>query len=91
ASALFKGNLTADLLYLGFGAVQFGVYNEWRNRFSPMSNSMAFIGGGVAGSVATTCTYPLDLLRTRLAAQGEPKVYKSLSHAIGQMYRSEGV
>ena len=30
AQALFKGNLTADLLYVCYGAVQFGLYNEWK-------------------------------------------------------------
>eukprot|EP01134_Creolimax_fragrantissima_P001016 CFRG1016T1 len=91
ATALFKGNLTADLLYLGFGAAQFGFYNEWRKQFTPVSNTMAFLGGGLAGSVATVVTYPLDLMRTRLAAQGEPKIYKSLTHAIGELYKIDGV
>ena len=30
--ALFKGNLTADLLYFCYGAIQFGLYNEWKSR-----------------------------------------------------------
>lgn len=28
-----------------------------------------FVGGGLAGMTAATATYPLDLVRTRLAAQ----------------------
>ena len=28
-----------------------------------------FVGGGLAGVTAATTTYPLDLVRTRLAAQ----------------------
>lgn len=28
-----------------------------------------FVGGGLAGVTATSLTYPLDLVRTRLAAQ----------------------
>jgi solute carrier family 25 phosphate transporter 23/24/25/41 len=28
-----------------------------------------FVGGGLAGITAATATYPLDLVRTRLAAQ----------------------
>ena len=33
-----------------------------------------FVAGGAAGCVSTTLTYPFDILRTRLAAQTEPKV-----------------
>lgn len=31
--------------------------------------SIHFVGGGLAGITAATATYPLDLVRTRLAAQ----------------------
>lgn len=31
--------------------------------------SVHFVGGGLAGITAATATYPLDLIRTRLAAQ----------------------
>lgn len=48
---------------------------------------MALVGGGLAGSVATITTYPLDILRTRMAAQGEPRVYPTLRSAIVNMYR----
>lgn len=41
----------------------------------PLSQTtVSFIGGGVAGAGATLASYPFDLLRTVLAAQGEPKV-----------------
>ena len=33
-----------------------------------------FVCGGMAGCVATIVSFPLDVLRTRLVAQGEPKV-----------------
>ncbi|MCJ1449818.1 mitochondrial thiamine pyrophosphate transporter [Mycoblastus sanguinarius] len=50
----------------------------------------AFISGAVAGASATTVTYPLDLLRTRFAAQGPDKVYKSLRGGIRDILREEG-
>lgn len=50
----------------------------------------AFISGAVAGASATTVTYPLDLLRTRFAAQGPDKVYTSLRAGIRDILREEG-
>ena len=50
----------------------------------------AFIAGAAAGAVATTATYPLDLLRTRFAAQGSDKVYRSLIGSIRDIARTEG-
>ena len=40
---------------------------------------LAFVGGAVAGASATVCTYPFDVMRTVLAAQGSPRVYDSLA------------
>ena len=51
----------------------------------------SFVSGGVAGAVATTLTYPLDLLRTRFAAQGSDKIYASLRGSIRDIARDEGV
>ena len=52
---------------------------------------MSFISGAVAGASATTLTYPLDLLRTRFAAQGNQKVYPSLHKSILTIFHDEGV
>jgi solute carrier family 25 thiamine pyrophosphate transporter 19 len=38
------------------------------------SSAKQFVGGAVAGVAATVSSYPLDLIRTNFAAQGEPKV-----------------
>ena len=44
----------------------------------------------MAGASATTFTYPLDLLRTRFAAQGPDKVYASFRGGIRDILREEG-
>jgi len=51
----------------------------------------SFIAGGSAGALATAVTYPLDLLRTRFAAQGNDRVYTSLPRALAQINREEGL
>lgn len=40
--------------------------------FGPL---VSYASGAVAGVAATIGSYPFDLLRTTLAAQGEPKVF----------------
>ena len=37
------------------------------------------------------CTYPFDVLRTTLAAQGSPRVYDSLAAAATGIVRARGV
>jgi solute carrier family 25 thiamine pyrophosphate transporter 19 len=51
----------------------------------------SFLSGAVAGGLATAATYPLDLLRTRFAAQGNDKIYASLLFSIREISRYEGV
>jgi len=51
----------------------------------------SFAGGASAAAVATLCTYPLDLLRTVMAAQGVPPVYPSVAAAARGTVRQRGV
>ncbi|MEE6528718.1 hypothetical protein FKM82_017197, partial [Ascaphus truei] len=56
----------------------------------PRGPAVHFLCGGLAACSSTLTVQPLDTLRTRFAAQGEPKVYRSLRQAVVTMYRSEG-
>jgi solute carrier family 25 (mitochondrial thiamine pyrophosphate transporter), member 19 len=53
----------------------------------------SFVSGACEGATATTATYPLDLLRTRFAAQGPAtaRIYRSLTSSISEIARTEGV
>ncbi|KAE8856535.1 hypothetical protein PTNB73_09800 [Pyrenophora teres f. teres] len=76
-TGLWKGNIPAELMYLTYGSAQFSAYSN-------------FISGATAGAVATTATYPLDLLRTRFAAQGPERVYTSIVTSLKQIAQQEG-
>ncbi|KAF2427593.1 mitochondrial deoxynucleotide carrier [Tothia fuscella] len=97
-TALWKGNVPAEGLYLSYCALQFVTYSSASRVLSSDTlpwklnpSAVSFIAGAFAGTVATTTTYPLDLLRTRFAAQGTEKVYKGLFSGIQMIQANEGM
>ncbi|KAG6042530.1 mitochondrial thiamine pyrophosphate transporter [Claviceps sp. Clav50 group G5] len=95
-TALWKGNVPAELMYVCYAALQFSTYRTTTmllqtalpTRLPDAAES--FIAGASSGALATAITYPLDLLRTRFAAQGRTRIYSSLRGAIGDIWRDEG-
>ncbi|TDZ17726.1 Mitochondrial thiamine pyrophosphate carrier 1 [Colletotrichum orbiculare MAFF 240422] len=95
-TGLWKGNVPAELLYVCYSAVQFTTYRSTAQLLQSAFDDKlphaaeSFISGAAAGAAATTATYPLDLLRTRFAAQGNERIYNNLRHAVTDIYRDEG-
>ncbi|KAI5466414.1 mitochondrial carrier domain-containing protein [Mariannaea sp. PMI_226] len=95
-TALWKGNVPAELMYVCYAAIQFTTYRNTtvflRTAFPDRLPDAAesFIAGATSGAAATGLTYPLDLLRTRFAAQGRHRIYSSLQGAIWDIKRDEG-
>ncbi|KAF2400325.1 mitochondrial thiamine pyrophosphate carrier 1 [Trichodelitschia bisporula] len=95
--ALWKGNVPAEGLYLSYSSIQFLSYKTLSDFIKPENlpfpcpeSGTTFMTGATAGVIATTSTYPLDLLRTRFAAQGQERVYSGLMAGIRQIHQSEG-
>jgi solute carrier family 25 thiamine pyrophosphate transporter 19 len=85
------------MMYVAYSAIQFTTYRSvtlgLQSTFGEHRLPAAvesFIAGASAGAVATTATYPLDLLRTRFAAQGTERIYTSLISSIRDIARYEG-
>jgi solute carrier family 25 thiamine pyrophosphate transporter 19 len=96
-TGLWKGNIPAELLYLTYGSVQFSAYTYISQLletipapYTPPGSVASFLSGATAGAAATTATYPLDLLRTRFAAQGKDRVYTSILESIRHVAQHEG-
>ncbi|PPJ60254.1 hypothetical protein CBER1_01340 [Cercospora berteroae] len=98
-TGFWKGNIPAEGLYLSYGAVQFLTYRSTSQCLDQVAeqsgvtipgSAKSFISGAVAGTAATTTTYPLDLLRTRFAAQGTERVYDGLLGSVRDIVRYEG-
>jgi solute carrier family 25 thiamine pyrophosphate transporter 19 len=98
-TGFWKGNIPAEGLYLSYGAVQFLAYRSTSQALDTLAEKSnvklpgavkSFVAGAVAGTAATTATYPLDLLRTRFAAQGTERVYDGLLGSVRDITRTEG-
>ncbi|XHG03663.1 mitochondrial thiamine pyrophosphate transporter [Aspergillus wentii] len=95
-TGLWKGNVPAELMYVCYGAVQFTAYRSTTQALSQLGPHRlpppleSFVSGAVAGGLATAATYPLDLLRTRFAAQGPERIYKSLFSSVRDIAHNEG-
>lgn len=102
-TGLWKGNVPAELMYVSYSAIQFTTYRSTTQLLRRAAGggggeqhaipgaAESFLAGASAGAAATAATYPLDLLRTRFAAQGnDDRVYTSLRRAVAQIHRDEG-
>ncbi|KAL4734844.1 mitochondrial thiamine pyrophosphate carrier 1 [Aspergillus similis] len=97
-TGLWKGNIPAELLYVCYGGIQFTTYRTTTQLLAQLGPHRlpqpveSFISGALGGGVATAATYPLDLLRTRFAAQGsgDNRVYGSLFASLRDIARAEG-
>lgn len=91
--ALWKGNIPALLMVAPYASIQLATFYQFKRRTSGTISEpyLSLTLGAVSAALATLCTYPLDLLRTRLAAQPEPKIYHSFPHAIRSVIRDEGL
>ena len=83
-------------MYVCYASVQFTTYRSMALFLRSATPSRlpdaaeTFIAGATSGAASTTLTYPLDLLRTRFAAQGRHRVYTSLRGALFEIGRDEG-
>jgi solute carrier family 25 thiamine pyrophosphate transporter 19 len=95
ARGLWAGTVPALFLWVPYTAVQFAALGEFKrvareNGGDPEKPPLAFLGGAVAGATATVVTYPFDVMRTVLAAQGSPRVYDSLPAAAAGILKNRG-
>ncbi|BAT84522.1 hypothetical protein VIGAN_04192400 [Vigna angularis var. angularis] len=99
--AFWKGNLVTIAHRLPYSAVNFYAYERYKNLLhiflgeNHRGNTSAdlfvhFVSGGLSGITSATATYPLDLVRTRLAAQRSSIYYRGISHAFNTICREEG-
>ena len=100
-TSFWKGHLPAQYLSVVYGVCQFSSFESltkvaftvapWStdSHFRPVFH---FVFGGVAGVAGTLVSYPFDVVRTRLVAQGgrDNQLYSGTIDAVRKMKANEG-
>ncbi|XP_008785494.1 mitochondrial substrate carrier family protein V-like isoform X3 [Phoenix dactylifera] len=105
--AFWKGNLVTIAHRLPYSSISFYAYEHYKHAsmkllqlipgldrhkdYMAADVCVRLLGGALAGVTAASITYPLDLVRTRLAAQTKTMYYRGISHALCAIYRDEGI
>ena len=91
--AFYKGNGAQIIRIFPYAAIQFTSFETYTRLSKPfMPEKRSFFNnlvcGSLAGMTAVTCTYPLDVIRSRLAFQykGE-ETYKGITDALKKIYQ----
>jgi len=93
-TGFWRGNFATCMKVMPHAATTyttFDRYKEWlENYLSPTQSR--FLGGSLAGMTGTLVTYPLDLMRTRMAAHwGSTPKYSGYINALQTISQTEGV
>ncbi|XP_048225994.1 mitochondrial substrate carrier family protein B-like [Ricinus communis] len=100
--AFWKGNLVTIVHRLPYSSVNFYAYERYKSFLQSVFGlekqrgnvtsdlAVHFVAGGLAGITAASATYPLDLVRTRLATQRNTIYYRGIWHAFNTICREEG-
>ncbi|XP_076919187.1 adenine nucleotide transporter BT1, chloroplastic/mitochondrial-like [Bidens hawaiensis] len=94
-TGLFRGNLVNVIRVAPSKAIELFAYDTVKKNLAPKPGQElkfrvpeSLIAGAVAGISSTICTYPLELLKTRVTVQRG--VYKNLVDAFVKIIKEEG-
>ncbi|XP_076755389.1 solute carrier family 25 member 16 [Xylocopa sonorina] len=93
--ALYKGNFAQMIRIFPYAATQFTTFELYKKHlgglFGKHNHIDKFLAGSAAGVTAVILTYPLDIIRARLAFQvtGE-HIYVGIIHAGITIFKTEG-
>jgi len=92
---LFRGNFVQMVRIFPYGGIQFSMYEVIKRTLTKgdchSSHLSKFIAGSLGGVCGVTATYPLDILRARLAFYSkDASGYKNLNKAIHTIYKEQG-
>uniref|UniRef100_A0A3B5LZM5 Solute carrier family 25 member 16 n=2 Tax=Xiphophorus couchianus TaxID=32473 RepID=A0A3B5LZM5_9TELE len=92
---LYRGNGAMMVRIFPYGAIQFMAFDKYKKllnkRIGISGHIHRLVAGSMAGMTAVICTYPLDVVRARLAFQvkGDQR-YSGIIDVFRSIYRKEG-
>ena len=90
----FKGNGAMMVRIFPYAAIQFMAYEQYKQLLKPHfrrdTHTHKLLAGSMTGVTAVTCTYPLDVVRARLAYQVHERRYLGVWHTLRTVAREEG-
>jgi len=91
----YKGNGAMMVRVFPYAAIQFMSFEQYKRLLKPYFSQehlhySKLLAGSMTGVTAVTFTYPLDLVRARLAFQVSERKYTSVAMALVTIAREEG-
>ncbi|KOX67404.1 Solute carrier family 25 member 42 [Melipona quadrifasciata] len=93
--SLWRGNSATMVRIVPYSAVQFTAHEQWKgilglNGLEREKPGLNFLAGSLAGITSQGITYPLDLMRARMAVTQKTE-YKTLRQTFVRIYVEEGI
>uniref|UniRef100_UPI00358EFB64 mitochondrial coenzyme A transporter SLC25A42 isoform X1 n=2 Tax=Myxine glutinosa TaxID=7769 RepID=UPI00358EFB64 len=96
--SLWRGNSATMVRVVPYAAIQFCAHEQYKRLLGayydmhgrPLPPVPRFVAGAMAGITAVVLTYPLDLVRARMAVTSK-HTYRNVRQALVQIYQEEGV
>ncbi|XP_076667742.1 dephosphocoenzyme A carrier isoform X2 [Andrena cerasifolii] len=93
--SLWRGNSATMARIIPYSAVQFTAHEQWKrilgvNGSERHKPGLNFLAGALAGVTSQGTTYPLDLMRARMAVTQKAE-YKTLRQIFVRIYLEEGI
>ena len=96
-SGFFRGNLADVIRSIPYSGICYLVYEKLKSIFLPYDKSTngrnaRLMAGGLSGPLSLILVYPIDVIRTRLAAQTSSDIkYKGILHTFNRIRKEEGM
>ncbi|KAJ1970956.1 coenzyme A transporter [Dimargaris xerosporica] len=88
---LFQGHSITILRIFPYSAIKFMAFEQFKLRLMPIkeldTRARHFVVGSLAGTTSVIFTYPLDLIRVRLAYDTTNGAKNRIAHALQGIYR----
>ncbi|KAL8614088.1 hypothetical protein ACOMHN_026305 [Nucella lapillus] len=94
--ALWRGNTATMARIVPYAAIQYCAHEQYKIVLNPsrtkkhLPPGRRFLAGSMAGVTSVTCTYPLDLVRARMAVTAKD-MYHNIFEVFLKIYRVEGL